>query len=127
VKGRAVHAATRRAGSRSPAPRRDRSQSTGLRRAPDTGGPPPPPDDGDRTAPWFFRRPLLILLIAILIVYLRIFSAGFVLFDDDFQVYANPFLNPPTLQSVARFWQHAYHSQPPSGRGPEPKPTMARP
>jgi hypothetical protein len=50
----------------------------------------------------------LILLFAIFIVYFRIFSAGFVLFDDDFQVYANPFLNPPTLQSVARFWQHAY-------------------
>ena len=50
----------------------------------------------------------MILLIAILVVYCRIFSAGFVLFDDDFQVYANPLLNPPTLQSVARFWQHAY-------------------
>ena len=50
----------------------------------------------------------MILLIAILIVYCRILSAGFVLFDDDFQVYANPFLNPPTWQSVARFWQHAY-------------------
>jgi Flp pilus assembly protein TadD len=50
----------------------------------------------------------LILLIAIVIVYFRIFSAGFVSLDDDFQVYANPFLNPPTLQSVARFWQHAY-------------------
>jgi tetratricopeptide (TPR) repeat protein len=31
-----------------------------------------------------------------------------VAFDDDFQVYANPFLNPPTLQSVARLWAHAY-------------------
>ena len=29
-------------------------------------------------------------------------------FDDDLHVYANPFLNPPTLQSVARLWQHAY-------------------
>ena len=29
-------------------------------------------------------------------------------FDDDLHVYANPFLNPPTLESVARLWQHAY-------------------
>ncbi|HLK89512.1 MAG TPA: tetratricopeptide repeat protein [Polyangia bacterium] len=36
------------------------------------------------------------------------FSAGFVAFDDDFQVYANPFLNPPTLSSVGRLWAHAY-------------------
>jgi hypothetical protein len=108
VKDRAAPAATGRAGSRSPAPRRNRARSTGRRRSPDTGGTTSPPDDGDKTAPWYFRRPLLILLIAILIVYFRIFSAGFVLFDDDFQVYANPFLNPPTLQSVARFWQHAY-------------------
>ena len=29
-------------------------------------------------------------------------------FDDDLHVYANPFLNPPTPESVARLWQHAY-------------------
>lgn len=108
MKDRAARAATRRAATRSPALRRNGSRSTERRRSPDTGGAPSPPGDDGKTAPWFFRRPLLILLIAILIVYVRIFSAGFVLFDDDFQVYANPFLNPPTLQSVARFWQHAY-------------------
>jgi hypothetical protein len=54
------------------------------------------------------RWPLLILLLAVAVTYFRIFSAGFVVFDDDFQVYANPFLNPPTLESVARFWEHAY-------------------
>jgi hypothetical protein len=78
VKDRATRAATGRAGSRSPAPRRSRSRPTGRRGSPDTSGPPSPPDDGDQTGPWFFRRPLLILLIAILIVYLRIFAAGFV-------------------------------------------------
>jgi tetratricopeptide (TPR) repeat protein len=41
-------------------------------------------------------------------VFSRLAFAGFVSFDDDFQVYANPFLNPPTLHSVARFWAHAY-------------------
>ncbi len=41
-------------------------------------------------------------------VYLPIFSAGFVGFDDDIHVYANPFLNPPTLQNLARLWQQSY-------------------
>ena len=67
-----------------------------------------PRDDGDEPTSWFSRRPLLTLSIAILIVYGRIFSAGFVAFDDDLHVYANPFLNPPTLQSIGRLWQHAY-------------------
>ncbi len=43
-----------------------------------------------------------------MIVFARTFSAEFVAFDDDFQVYANPFMNPPTLQSVGRLWAHAY-------------------
>ena len=51
---------------------------------------------------------MLTLLVAVLVVYARLFSAGFVAFDDNFHVYANPLLNPPTLQSVARFWEHAY-------------------
>ncbi|HXU23402.1 MAG TPA: tetratricopeptide repeat protein [Tepidiformaceae bacterium] len=50
----------------------------------------------------------MILSVAILFAFARLFSAGFVLFDDDFQIYANPFLNPPTLESIARFWQHSY-------------------
>jgi tetratricopeptide (TPR) repeat protein len=50
----------------------------------------------------------LILSIAVLIVYSRILGAGFVGFDDDLHVYANPFLNPPTLQSLARLWRHTY-------------------
>jgi tetratricopeptide (TPR) repeat protein len=67
-----------------------------------------PADNGDKPTSWFFRRPLLTLSIAILTVYGRIFSAGFVGFDDDLHVYANPFLNPPTLQSIGRLWQRAY-------------------
>jgi protein O-mannosyl-transferase len=31
-----------------------------------------------------------------------------VAFDDDLHVYANPFLNPPSLASLARLWQQAY-------------------
>ena len=67
-----------------------------------------PEEDGERPPSWFFRWPLLVLLVAVVIAYFRVFSADFVAFDDDFQVYANPFLNPPTLQSVARFWAHSY-------------------
>lgn len=54
------------------------------------------------------RWPLLTLLVVIVAVYSRVFSAAFVNFDDDIHVYANPFLNPPTLASVARLWRHAY-------------------
>lgn len=50
----------------------------------------------------------LVLVGGVLLVYLRVFSAGFVGFDDDLHVYANPFLNPPTLQSVGKLWQHCY-------------------
>ena len=108
MKERAERAAARRAGKRSPSPRRSGSLSAERRRSSDTSGTTSPPDDGGKTASWFLRRPVLILLIAVVVVYWRLFSAGFVLFDDDYQIYANPFLNPPTLESVARFWQHAY-------------------
>jgi tetratricopeptide (TPR) repeat protein len=63
---------------------------------------------GDKPPPWFFRWPGLILSVLVAAAYVRIFSAGFVVFDDDFHVYANPFLNPPTLSSVAQFWEHSY-------------------
>jgi tetratricopeptide (TPR) repeat protein len=78
------------------------------RASPRPGRAPSSPGDGDRPTSWLVRRPLLTLSIATLLVYVRIFSAGFVAFDDDLHVYANPFLNPPTLESVARLWQHAY-------------------
>ncbi|HEX4510477.1 MAG TPA: hypothetical protein VH328_10370, partial [Burkholderiaceae bacterium] len=48
------------------------------------------------------------MLLAVCLVYGRLFFAGFVRFDDDLHVYANPFLNPPTLHSLERLWQHAY-------------------
>ena len=51
---------------------------------------------------------VLALVGGVTVVYLRIFSAGFVGFDDDIHVYANPFLNPPTLQNVVRLWQQSY-------------------
>jgi protein O-mannosyl-transferase len=61
-----------------------------------------------RPTPRLPHWPFLVLLVAVVVVYVRIFSAGFVSFDDDIHVYANPFLNPPTLQSLGRLWQKAY-------------------
>lgn len=52
--------------------------------------------------------PIVGVIGAGLLVYLRVFSAGFVAFDDDIHVYANPFLNPPTLHGLAGLWQQAY-------------------
>jgi tetratricopeptide (TPR) repeat protein len=57
-----------------------------------------------RTARW----PLPALLLAVALVYGRLFFAGFVRFDDDLHVYANPFLNPPTGASLLQLWRHAY-------------------
>src|SRR3954469_19084762 len=98
----------RRPRSSSDEPRRRGAGWPGRRRLSRTGATPSPADDRDKPAPWFLRRPLLTLLVVIVAVYCRFFSAGFVAFDDDFHVYANPFLNPPTLQSVARLWEHSY-------------------
>jgi protein O-mannosyl-transferase len=67
-----------------------------------------PQHESEEPTPWFLRRPFLVLLVAIVVVYFRVLSAGFVSFDDDIHVYANPFLNPPTLESVARLWQKPY-------------------
>jgi Flp pilus assembly protein TadD len=60
------------------------------------------------------KRNAIVVLIALAlvggtaVVYLRLFSAGFVGFDDDIHVYANPFLNPPTLHNLASLWQQSY-------------------
>jgi tetratricopeptide (TPR) repeat protein len=68
------------------------------------GSTEPPTQPGSST-------PLLPILGVIgmgILVYLRLFSAGFVGFDDDIHVYANPFLNPPTLHNLASLWRQAY-------------------
>jgi tetratricopeptide (TPR) repeat protein len=55
--------------------------------------------------------PVLVLLAFIglcALVYVRLFSAGFVGFDDEIHVYANPHINPPTLHGVATLWQQSY-------------------
>jgi Flp pilus assembly protein TadD len=51
---------------------------------------------------------LVALGIAVILVYLRTFGAGFVEYDDDIHVYANPLLNPLSIESLGKLWQHAY-------------------
>jgi protein O-mannosyl-transferase len=54
-------------------------------------------------------KPVLLALgLAVIVVYFRTFGAGFVAFDDDIHVYANPFLNPFSLENLSKLWQHAY-------------------
>ena len=79
--------------------RRDRGPVTSVRMG---------RDQRRRRAPWLSRRPVPALLAVVSLVYCRLLWAGFVRFDDDLHVYANPYLNPATWQSVARLWQHAY-------------------
>src|SRR3569623_1525307 len=54
------------------------------------------------------RHPGLVLVVVVALVYGRLFFAGFVRFDDELHVYANPFLNPPTLQGLGHLWRHVY-------------------
>ena len=56
------------------------------------------------------KTAMLALAITIVVVYFRTFGAGFLGFDDDIHVYANPFLNPLSLDGISRFWQQAYES-----------------
>jgi Flp pilus assembly protein TadD len=51
---------------------------------------------------------LAALALVVIIVYVRVFGAGFVEYDDDIHVYANPMLNPLSFESAGRFWQQAY-------------------
>lgn len=54
------------------------------------------------------RRALWFLVGVVLVVYVRLLSASFVEFDDDFHVYANPFLNPPSLHGLGELFRHSY-------------------
>ncbi|MGI8908789.1 MAG: tetratricopeptide repeat protein [Candidatus Sumerlaeaceae bacterium] len=44
------------------------------------------------------------LALICIVVYAPTFHNEFVMWDDDLLVYANPFLNPPTLANLKRFW-----------------------
>ena len=87
---------------------RKRGRSNDQRRSSRSGSGPAPADQNQRRIASLMGWPAVVFLFVIVLAYVRLFAAGFVPFDDDFQLYANPFLNPPTLQSVGRFWEHAY-------------------
>ena len=64
-----------------------------------------------RSALTFRIAPLFVgifLLAAPWLVYHRVGQFDFVTFDDGLHVYSNPYLNPPTLKSVAAFWTAPY-------------------
>jgi Flp pilus assembly protein TadD len=50
----------------------------------------------------------MALGLVVIVVYLRGFGAGFVEYDDDIHVYANPMLNPLSSESIGKLWGHAY-------------------
>jgi Flp pilus assembly protein TadD len=51
---------------------------------------------------------MLTLALVVVAVYFRIFGAGFLGYDDDIHVYANPFLNPLSFENVSKLWHQAY-------------------
>jgi len=51
---------------------------------------------------------MLALAVTTAVVYLRTFGAGFLSFDDNIHVYANPFLNPLSFDGIGTLWHHAY-------------------
>lgn len=53
---------------------------------------------------------LLVLSAVVIVAYLRTFWAGFLGFDDNLHVYANPYLNPPSFAGIAALWRHPYES-----------------
>jgi len=87
-------------------PRRDASPgaSKESRRSPHAGHPVSGPGAA-RLAP---AGVVVGLLLVVVIVYARIVGAGFVEYDDDIHVYANPLLDPLSLENVGSFWRHAY-------------------
>ncbi len=51
---------------------------------------------------------MVTLGVAVVVVFVRAFGAGYALLDDDIHVYANPFLNPLSFDSLCELWHRAY-------------------
>ena len=60
-----------------------------------------------RSRAWVYP---LILVAATLICFGNAATAEFTSWDDPFNIWNNPRLNPPTVQNVAFYWTHAAHS-----------------
>lgn len=55
------------------------------------------------------RLAAVILAGVVVVIYVRLFGAAFVEYDDDVHVYANPLLNPVSLANLGKFWAHGYY------------------
>jgi Flp pilus assembly protein TadD len=53
-------------------------------------------------------RARLALAGVVLLVFVRLFGAAFVEYDDDIHVYANAFLNPPSFHGMGQLWRESY-------------------
>jgi protein O-mannosyl-transferase len=51
---------------------------------------------------------VLALAVVVVIVFVRVPGADFVAYDDNIHVYANPFLNPLSWESLGKLWRQAY-------------------
>ena len=56
------------------------------------------------------RTHLICLLLALstLLVFGRVCGHEFIEWDDNYLIYLNPGLNPPTLQNLKVFWTHSH-------------------
>jgi tetratricopeptide (TPR) repeat protein len=50
--------------------------------------------------------PRILLIVCTLIAMGNLARSEFVSWDDPFNIYQNPRLNPPTLNGIAQYWQH---------------------
>ena len=66
----------------------------------------------DTSPPSDFRRQTIVSVLAILAVVVIVFCSTlrfqFLGFDDDSNVYNNPYLNPVTARTLPRFWSESY-------------------
>ena len=103
-----IAASTTMARSTQKQPTAASDRSSRIVPSPGAADAPLPPNGEDKPTPRAWLLPVLILVAAVGGVYFRLFSAGFVGFDDDIHVYMNPALNPPTLRGLERIWGQSY-------------------
>jgi len=49
-----------------------------------------------------------ILVVVLVVTFLPTLGLSFVTWDDDVNIYENPYLKPPTWDGIARFWREPY-------------------
>lgn len=52
--------------------------------------------------------PAILLILPVCAVFWPAGCADFVLWDDDYNIYENPLLNPPSFENTLRFWKAPY-------------------